>query len=260
MFRMKVNQWMLAGIIAAFFLGGNTFAQTKAAPKKPVPAKKPVTATKPAPAAALRLASNADSISYSIGMNIAQSLKQQGMNNVNTMALARGLEAMLKEQPTVLTPEQANQVLGVYMQKQYEQRTSESKKVAEVNKKEGDAFLSENKTKPGIVTTASGLQYQVVQEGTGAKPTANDKVKVHYTGRLLNGKVFDSSVERGQPAEFGVTQVIAGWTEALQLMPIGAKWKLFIPSSLAYGDRGAGADIGPGTTLIFDVELLDIVK
>ena len=258
---MKVTQWTLAGLVSALFFSGNIFAQTGAA-KKPVPAKKPVTTSKPQPAAgsAIKLASNADSISYSIGMNIAQSLKQQGMNNVNTAALASALEATLKEKPTVLSPEMANQVLGLYMQKQYEQRAAESKKVSDVNKKEGEAFLTENKTKPGIVTTASGLQYQIVKEGTGAKPTPNDKVKVHYTGRLISGQVFDSSVERGQPAEFGVTQVIAGWTEALQLMPVGSKWKLFIPSALAYGDRGAGADIGPGATLIFDVELLDIVK
>ena len=250
---------MLASLTTAVVFSGTAFAQTT---KKPVPAKSSAVAAKPkpTPGQSLRLASNADSISYSIGMNIAQSLKQQGMSNVNTLALAKALEAALKDQPTILSPEQANQVLGVYMQKEYEKRNVESKKVADVNKKEGDAFLSQNKAKPGILTTASGLQYQVVQEGTGAKPTATDKVKVHYTGRLINGKVFDSSVERGQPAEFAVNGVISGWTEALQLMAVGSKWKLFIPSNLAYGDRAMGGDIAPGSTLIFDVELLDIVK
>ena len=139
-------------------------------------------------------------------------------------------------------------------------RNAEGMKASAENKKTGTAFLTENKAKPGVVTTTSGLQYSVEKEGTGAKPTATDRVKVHYTGKLLDGKVFDSSVERGQPAEFGVGEVIKGWTEALQLMPIGSKWKLFIPADLAYGDRGAGADIKPGSTLVFDVELIDIVK
>lgn len=252
---------MLASLTTAVVFSGTTFAQTT---KKPVPAKSPASAAKPKPAPAstssLRLASGADSISYSIGMNIAQSLKQQGMSNINTAALTKGLEAMLKDQPTILSPEQANQVLGVYMQKEYEKRNAESKKVATANKKEGDAFLSQNKTKPGVVTTASGLQYQIEKEGTGAKPTASDKVRVHYTGRLISGQVFDSSVERGQPAEFPVNGVISGWTEALQLMPVGSKWKLFIPANLAYGDQSRGENLPAGSTLIFDVELLDIVK
>lgn len=252
---------MLASLTTAVVYSGTTFAQTT---KKPAPAKAPISAAKPkptpAPASAVRLASGADSISYSIGMNIAQSLKQQGMNNINTAVLAKGLEAMLKDQPTILSPEEANQVLGVYMQKEYEKRNAESKKAAEVNKKEGDAFLSQNKTKPGVITTASGLQYLVEKAGTGAKPTASDKVRVHYTGRLINGNVFDSSVQRGQPAEFPVGGVISGWTEALQLMPVGSKWKLFIPANLAYGDRAMGENLPAGSTLIFDVELLDIVK
>jgi FKBP-type peptidyl-prolyl cis-trans isomerase FklB len=147
-----------------------------------------------------------------------------------------------------------------YMQKQYAAKNAEAGKAAEGNKKIGAAFLAENKSKPGVQTTSSGLQYIVEKEGTGAKPVATDRVKVHYTGTLIDGKVFDSSVQRGQPAEFGVTEVIKGWTEVLQLMPVGSKWKVFIPSDIAYGDRGAGADIGPGSTLIFDIELLDIVK
>src|SRR5271169_989304 len=128
----------------------------------------------------------------------------------------------------------------------------------EANKKQGDAFLAENKTKEGVVTLPSGLQYKILKEGTGPKPTASDTVVTNYRGTLLNGTVFDSSYKRGQPATFGVGQVIKGWTEALQLMPTGSKWQLFIPPALAYGERGAGADIGPNATLIFEVELLSI--
>jgi len=128
------------------------------------------------------------------------------------------------------------------------------------NKVAGEQFLAENKSKPGVVTLPSGLQYIILKEGTGAKPTAADKVKTHYHGTLIDGTVFDSSVERGEPISFPVGGVIKGWTEALQLMPVGSKWKLFIPSELAYGDRQAGPKIGPGSALIFDVELLDIEK
>jgi FKBP-type peptidyl-prolyl cis-trans isomerase FklB len=127
------------------------------------------------------------------------------------------------------------------------------------NKKSGEAFLAENKTKPGVVTLPSGLQYMVLQEGTGPKPVATDKVRCHYQGTLIDGTIFDSSIKRGQPIDFAVTGVIRGWTEALQLMNVGSKWRLFIPSDLAYGDQGSGA-ITPGSTLIFDVELIDIVK
>ncbi len=132
------------------------------------------------------------------------------------------------------------------------------KQAAETNKKEGEAFLAANKTKPGVVTTPSGLQYKILKEGTGPKPTAADKVVCNYKGTLINGTEFDSSYKRGQPATFPVGQVIKGWTEALQLMPVGSKWQLFIPADLAYGERGAGNDIGPDSTLIFEVELLSI--
>ncbi len=128
----------------------------------------------------------------------------------------------------------------------------------EANKKEGEAFLAANKSKEGVVTLPSGLQYKILQQGTGPKPTASDSVVCNYRGTLLNGTEFDSSYKRGQPATLGVGQVIPGWTEALQLMPVGSKWQLFIPSNLAYGARGAGSDIGPNSTLTFEVELLSI--
>ena len=201
-----------------------------------------------------------DSVSYSIGLFMAQNLKQQGINDLNNALLMRGLEDALKERQPQLTQAQAGQVMNSFMQKQMAVRSAETGKASAENKQIGTAFLTENKAKPGVVTTASGLQYSIEKEGTGAKPTASDRVKVHYTGRLLDGKVFDSSVERGEPIVFGVGDVIKGWTEALQLMPIGSKWKLFIPADLAYGDRGASADIKPGSTLVFDVELIDIVK
>jgi FKBP-type peptidyl-prolyl cis-trans isomerase FklB len=249
---------MFAGLVSAVFIGGSATAQTK----KPV-AKKPAAGTKATPAKPTTsgsISSSQDSISYSIGMFMAQSLKQQGMTNLNNALLQRGMDDALRGQKTLLTIDQAGDVMNTFQQKQYAIKNAESIKVSAENKKTGNAFLAENKAKPGVMTTASGLQYSVEKEGTGAKPTATDRVKVHYTGRLLDGTVFDSSVERKTPAEFGVSEVIKGWTEALQLMPVGSKWKLYIPSELAYGDRGAGQDIKPGSTLLFDVELLDIVK
>ena len=161
-------------------------------------------------------------------------------------------EKTLKGEETKMTSDEARTFVQGYFQKI-------AKAEGEKNKKEGEKFLADNKTKDGIKVTDSGLQYEVLKEGTGPKPKATDKVKVDYTGKLLDGTVFDSSVERGKPATFGVNQVIPGWTEALQMMPVGSKWRIFIPSDLAYGPRGAGKDIGPNSTLIFDVELLGIV-
>lgn len=270
---MNFNQWMLAGFVTAIVTVGPATAQVKkTAPSKPT---KPASA-RPTPAdksAGVKsgmnpaLASSQDSISYSIGMAMAQNLKQNGMTDLNRALLTQGLNDALSGGPTRLTMEQMGGILNAYGQKQMaghnaenEKKMAENQKVAAENKKVGNAFLTENKTKEGVKTTASGLQYIVEKEGTGPKPTATDRVKVHYTGRLLDGTEFDSSVKHGQPAEFGVGEVIKGWTEALQLMPVGSKWKLFIPSDLAYGDRAAGAEITPGSTLVFDVELLDIVK
>ncbi|GAB3961783.1 FKBP-type peptidyl-prolyl cis-trans isomerase [Spirosoma harenae] len=258
---MKFNQWMLAGAVSALLVAGSATAQVKKTPvKKPATGQKATTTATTKSTSSGKLVSADDSLSYSIGVSIAQNIKQQGPKNVNSALLAQGLDDALKGGAMQLSMEQVQQVIQGYYQKQMAVRNAESMKVSEENKKAGAAFLAENKTKTGVVTTGSGLQYSIEKEGTGAKPTATDRVKVHYTGKLLNGQTFDSSVERGQPAEFGVTEVIKGWTEALQLMPVGSKWKLYIPSDLAYGDRGAGADIKPGSTLVFDVELLDIVK
>ncbi len=192
-----------------------------------------------------------DSVSYSLGVLMAQNLQQQGFNQLDVASLARGLEDVLKSNPLQINAYQANEIVSNYMQaqqaKQYEGAIAQGKK-----------FLEDNAKRKGVVTLPSGLQYEVLQTGGGPKPTAQDRVTVHYKGTLIDGTVFDSSIERGQPATFGVTQVIQGWVEALQLMPEGSKWRLFIPYNLAYGDRGAGPKIGPYSTLIFEVELLKV--
>jgi len=204
--------------------------------------------------AAQELKNNLDSVSYSLGVLVAQNLKQQGLEGVNTTMVAKGLEDALKNSETQVDLAGANKVLQDYMMK-------EQAKKGEKAMAEGKLFLEGNAKRKGVTTLPSGLQYEIMKAGTGPKPTQADKVTVHYHGTLLDGTIFDSSVNRNQPATFGVTQVIAGWTEALQLMPKGSKWKLFIPSNLAYGERGGpGGKIGPNATLIFEVELLEITQ
>ncbi len=192
-----------------------------------------------------------DSVSYSLGVLMAENLKKQGLQEVDAAALVRGMEDVLKDKELQVSLAEANQIVQSFMQAQ------QSKKYEGVIEK-GKAFLSENAAREGVVETPSGLQYEVLTAGDGPTPKPTDRVTVHYEGKLLDGTVFDSSVERGQPATFGVTQVIQGWVEALQLMPTGSKWRLFIPYNLAYGERGAGQQIGPYETLIFDVELISI--
>ncbi|MBA4166814.1 MAG: FKBP-type peptidyl-prolyl cis-trans isomerase [Chitinophagaceae bacterium] len=223
-----------------------SFAQTS---KPKASAKKPAAATKAAPA---QLKTPLDSFSYAVGLSMAGFYKEQGVRNINTALIMKALNDVKNGKPA-LDESQTNSCIVTYM-------TSMKSEKAAGNKTEGKAFLDSNKSKPGVTTLPSGLQYMVIKEGTGPKPALTDKVKVHYEGSLLNGKIFDSSIQRGEPIELNVNGVIAGWTEALQLMPVGSKWKLFIPSDLAYGDNGAGADIKPGATLLFDVELLEIVK
>ncbi|OQP43043.1 peptidylprolyl isomerase [Niastella yeongjuensis] len=218
--------------------------------------KKPVAATKKpaaAPAASAPVLKNAaDSFSYAIGLSIASFYKAQGISNINNTLVLKALSDS-KVDKALLNEQQVNNCIVSYMQKANSEKASP-------NKKAGQEFLAENKKKPGVVSLPSGLQYQVVKEGTGPKPGIEDQVKVHYHGTLIDGTVFDSSVERGQPITLGLKNVIPGWTEALQLMPVGSKWKLFIPSDLAYGDNPAGPSIKAGSTLIFDVELIEIVK
>jgi FKBP-type peptidyl-prolyl cis-trans isomerase len=190
-------------------------------------------------------------------MNIGANLHRQDVP-VDPTILSRGLKDALAGGKTALTEDQAKTVL-TEVQSDMRKKQQEKMQAAGVeNKKEGDAFLAANKTKAGVTTLPSGLQYKILQQGTGPKPAASDTVVCNYRGTLTKGTEFDSSYKRGQPATFAVNGVIKGWTEALQLMPVGSKWQLFLPADLAYGDRGAGADIGPGATLIFEVELLSI--
>jgi FKBP-type peptidyl-prolyl cis-trans isomerase FklB len=192
-----------------------------------------------------------DSVSYSFGVLIAQNLKSQGLDSLDQAQLAQGIQDVLKGAKLRYDVQQCNNIVQQHM------TALESKKYAG-NVEEGKKFLAENSKRSGVVTLPSGLQYEVLTAGSGPKPTASDRVTVHYTGTLVDGTVFDSSVDRGEPATFGVTQVIQGWVEGLQLMPLGSKWKFFIPYELGYGERGAGGVIGPYATLIFEVELLKI--
>lgn len=194
-----------------------------------------------------------DSVSYALGVNVASSVKQSGLDTINADLVAKAFEDVMSSGTLAIDNEAGQQILQSYFQRL-------SMKKMNVAKEKGEAFLADNAKQPGVVTTGSGLQYSVITEGTGAKPTINDEVKVHYHGTLIDGTVFDSSVERGEPISFPVSGVIPGWTEALQLMSVGSKYKLFIPYQLAYGERGAGQQIGPYSTLIFEVELLDVIK
>ena len=199
---------------------------------------------------AQNLKNNMDSVSYSLGVLFAQNFKNGEKLNIDANAMAKGFQDAVAGTETIKV-EQANQLFSQFMANQ-----NKSKYTATLEK--GAKFLEENGKRPGVKTTASGLQYEVMKEGTGAMPKATDKVTTHYHGTLLDGKVFDSSVNRGQPIDFPCNGVIQGWQEALQLMKVGSKWKLFVPYNLAYGERGAGGDIGPYETLIFEVELLKI--
>jgi len=190
-------------------------------------------------------------------MKMGANLQKQSVP-VDPAILARGLKDGLAGGKTLLTDDEAQAALKAMQDDLRAKQQAKIQEAAGANKKEGEAFLAANKGKDGVVALASGLQYKILKEGTGPKPAATDSVVCNYQGTLINGKEFDSSYKRGQPATFPVNGVIKGWTEALQLMPVGSKWQLFIPSELAYGDRGAGADIGPGATLIFEVELLSI--
>ncbi len=193
-----------------------------------------------------------DKISYALGLSIGNNFLSSGIKELNISDFSKGLEAVLNSTKPEMSYDEAKQVINDYF------TTIQEEKMMN-NIQAGQEFLKINKEKAGVVTLPSGLQYQVITEGNGQKPKVTDKVKCHYEGTLINGTIFDSSIKRGQPATFPLNQVIAGWTEALQLMPVGSKWKLFIPSELAYGNRQAGELIEPNSTLIFDVELLEIV-
>jgi FKBP-type peptidyl-prolyl cis-trans isomerase len=198
-----------------------------------------------------------DSVAYGIGMNIGKQLKNDSVM-VDINAFASGLYDALYTDTTKMTEKQLSEVMMAFQTQLQAKAQEKAMKESGVNMEKGKKFLDENKKKPGVKTTQSGLQYEVLKEGTGATPKATDKVKVHYHGTLLDGKVFDSSVQRGEPVEFPLGQVIKGWTEGLQLMKVGAKYRFWVPSDLGYGDRGAPPQIGPGELLVFEVELLGI--
>ena len=199
-----------------------------------------------------------EKLSYALGMSMGNNFKSSGIEELNIKEFADGVSAVFEGAQPKMSYDEAKNVIRDFFMALEQKQNEAAAKMGEVNKAAGEAFLAENAKRAEVKTTESGLQYEVLAEGNGEKPAASDTVVVHYTGTLIDGTVFDSSVERGTPATFGVTQVIPGWVEALQLMQVVSKWRLYIPSDLAYGPRGAGGAIGPNATLIFDVELLQI--
>ena len=206
----------------------------------------------------VKLETQNDKVSYSIGLNIGQNMKRDSVK-INPEMLVRGImDASLDSASHLMTEAQIQETMTAFQQDLQKKRQENTRMAGEKNRAEGDAYLAANSKKPGVVTLPSGLQYRIITQGTGKKPSASSTVSTHYVGRLLNGTEFDSSVKRGQPATFPVNGVIKGWTEALQMMPVGSKWELVIPPSLGYGEQGAGGVIPPNAVLIFEVELLSI--
>ena len=252
--------------VGLVFLGGasgNVQAQqTSATPAASAPAtaaQTAQTAQTPATEAAApsTFATDKEKDSYALGVNIARSLKRQKVD-LDTSSVMRGMQDALAGSQSRLTDPEIDAALKQLAAEAQQVQDAELAKAGEANMKEGEEFLAANKTKDGVVTLPSGLQYKILTTGTGAKPKASDTVVCNYRGTFINGTEFDSSHKRGQPASFPVGGVIKGWTEALQLMPVGSKWQLFVPPALAYGQRGAGGAIGPNQTLVFDVELISI--
>lgn len=200
----------------------------------------------------INLTDDLEKFSYALGLSISANLIQSGVKTIHPDAFNAALKDVFTGERPQMDPEEANHIIEAFVA---DAQAGDGKK----NLEEGLAYLAENKKKAGVVELPSGLQYEVLKEGEGEMPTANDQVRCHYHGTLIDGSVFDSSVQRGQPADFPVGGVIQGWVEALQLMSVGSKWNLYIPSDLAYGQRGAGGTIGPNATLIFEIELLEIL-
>lgn len=192
-----------------------------------------------------------DKLSYALGLSMGGNFMRSGIESLNYDDFAAGVKAAYAGDHSQMTVDEAKRVVNEFFAEM-------EAKLQDVNKKAGEQYLAENVKRPEVHTTASGLQYEVIKEGEGASPKVTDKVTVHYTGALIDGRVFDSSVERGEPATFGVSQVIPGWVEALQMMKPGAEWRIFVPSNLAYGPQGAGGIIGPNMTLIFDIKLIKV--
>jgi FKBP-type peptidyl-prolyl cis-trans isomerase FklB len=252
---------LLAGLLAGSIVMSYGQTSTPAPATKPA-AKKPATATgkstteKPATAAPA-LNTTKDRVSYAIGADLGHKLKTSSID-IDPNILTRALKDVLTGGKTAMNDEEIRTTLTDLTKDLQAKQATLNKEKSDKNKKEGEAFLAANKSKEGVVALPSGLQYKIIKAGTGPKPTAADTVVCNYKGTLIDGKEFDSSYKRGQPATFPVGGVIKGWTEALQLMPVGSTWQLFIPADLAYGDRQAGPDITPGATLVFEVELMSI--
>jgi FKBP-type peptidyl-prolyl cis-trans isomerase len=228
---------------AVLFLTFTLHAQTK---KTTTSKTKTTTAT-----SAVALRTNADSLGYAFGVSLGQYMKSQGVKSINLAMLNKAINQCIQGQPTLIDINGANQVIGEVAQRK-------AKQVAAAEQQKGKQFLEQNKARSGVVETPSGLQYEILTKGTGPIPTKEDTVTTHYKGALLNGKEFDNSYTRGEPITMPVAGFISGWTEALTLMPVGSKWKLYIPSSIGYGDYGTGQDIPGGATLVFELELLGI--
>ena len=217
------------------------FSQAKKAPPKPAPAKVPITLT------------STDSLSYSIGVQVAQYYKTQGVEKINAEYVKKAFNDVFNNKELLISEEACNMNIQQKLQEFMNKKIS-------ADKEAGTKFLEENKKRPGVTTLPSGLQYEIITKGTGEIPKATDTVKANYIGMLIDGKEFDNSYKRGEPITIPVTGVIRGWIEALEMMPVGSKWKLFIPSDLGYGDRGAGGVIPGGAALVFEMELLEIVN
>ena len=251
---MKLPLLTLLSCLAIF----STFAQTKpkAKAKPQTKLKATISITK---VPVKELSNQMDSVSYAVGVLVAQNFRSQNVT-LNPEMVAKGFASVVKGDKLSMSEAECQNVMNSFMMKNQERQAAESAKQFFPNKEAGEKFLAENKKKDSVFTTASGLQYKIIKMGTGPKPLATDKVKTHYHGTLIDGQVFDSSVQRGEPISFPVSGVIPGWVEALQLMPVGSKWKLYIPQELAYGIRGGGQTIKPYSALIFEVELIDIEK
>ena len=247
---------LLAGFVTGSIL--LCFAQTPTAPAASSAAsEKPAAAGKEPSQAAITLTTPKEKLSYALGVDFGKRLKAASVD-IDPAILERGVTDTLAGSKTIMTDEELGATMIEFQNQLRQRQTALVKEMSDKNKKDGEAFLAENKAKPGVIALPSGLQYKILKAGAGAKPTAADTVACNYRGTLISGKEFDSSYKRNQPATFPVTGVIKGWTEALQLMPVGSKLQLFIPPELAYGERGAGGDIEPNATLIFEVELLSI--
>jgi len=247
--------------VAVVLLGNSPAQQAPASASKPSTPAKTGTTAKPHRTTAgtqpLKLTTKKEKLSYAIGMNIGGGMKK-GAVDIDPNIVARGLKDALTGSKPLLTDEEAKEVLTSFRTEMMAKQSEELKHLSDTNKQAGEQFLTANKAKEGVITLPSGLQYKVLKSGSGPKPTTADTVVCQYRGTLIDGTEFDSSYKRGQPATFPVSHVIKGWTEALQLMPVGSKWQLFVPADLAYGERSPGAPIGPNATLIFEIDLVSI--